>query len=187
MTRQEAKVYIDNHLENNNLRKHCYAVGFVMEALAERLGGNADDWYIAGILHDADFEKTKEAPKEHAKVAVEMLREEGLVSEEILAAILDHNYENLELPEPKTPMGWSLFCCDHLTGFIVAVALVRPERTLAAVTLESLMKKWNQSAFAAGTNRNHISMCEEKLGIPLSEFITISLTAMQTHHTDLGL
>jgi len=187
MTKDEAKVYIDSHLKNVNLRKHCYAAAFVMEALSKKLGGNPDDWYIAGMLHDADFEETKEIPEEHAKRAVEWLRKDGFTNEEIISAILDHNYENLNMPEPKTLMGWSLFCCDHLTGFLVAVALVRPEKNLAAVQLESVMKKWGQLAFAAGTNRKNIAMCESKLNIPLSEFITIALSAMQEHHTELGL
>ena len=84
-------------------------------------------------------------------------------------------------------MEWSLFCADHLTGFIVAVALVRPERNLASVTLESIMKKWGASAFAAGTNRRNIALCEEKLGLQLPEFIQIALSSMQKHHLDLGL
>jgi len=199
MTKEETKQYIDLHLQNVNLRKHCYAVAFVMEALAKRLKGNHNDWYIAGMLHDADFEETKEIPDQHAKRTVEWLTKDGFPHEEILDAILHHNYEHLGLPEPTTPIGWSLFCCDHLTGFLVAVALVRPDppsheasegqakTKLQQVTLESVMKKWGQSAFAAGTNRKHIALCEEKLGIPLPEFITIALTAMQEHHEELGL
>jgi predicted hydrolase (HD superfamily) len=183
----QAKVFTDFHLENNNLRKHCYGAAFVMEALAKKLHGNPDDWYIAGMVHDADFEQTKEIPGEHGKRTVEWLKNEGCKNENILSAILAHNYEHLDGQEPQTPMEWSLFCADHLTGFIVAVALVRPERNLASVTLESIMKKWGASAFAAGTSRKNISFCEEKLGLQLPEFIQIALSAMQEHHIDLGL
>ena len=187
MTRDEAKTFTDSHLENKNLRKHCYGAAFVMEALAKKLYGNPDDWYIAGMVHDADFEQTKEIPKEHGIKTVEWLKKEGFDNEEILSTILAHNYEHLDGQEPQTPMEWSLFCADHLTGFIVAVALVRPERNLTSVTLESIMKKWGASAFAAGTSRKNIALCEEKLGLQLPKFIQIALSAMQEHHTDLGL
>lgn len=187
MDRIQAREFTDSHLENRNLRKHCYGAAFVMEKVAERLNGNRDEWYMTGMLHDADFEQTKEIPHEHAKRTVEWLKKEGFDNKEILSAILAHNYEYLGGKEPSSPMEWSLFCADHLTGFIVAVALVRPEKNLASVTLESIMKKWKAPAFAAGTNRKNIALCEEKLGIPLTEFIQIALTAMQEHHVELGL
>ncbi|MCJ7826281.1 HDIG domain-containing protein, partial [Patescibacteria group bacterium] len=121
MTRDEAKGFTDSHLENKNLQKHCYAAAFVIEALAKRLNGNPDDWYIAGMVHDADFEQTKEIPNEHGIKTVEWLRKEGFDNEEIFSAILAHNYEYLGGKEQNTSMEWSLFCADHLTGFIVAV------------------------------------------------------------------
>lgn len=187
MTRDEAKQFTDSHLSNMNLRKHCYAAAFVMEALAGKLGGNPDDWFVAGMIHDADFELTKEKPSEHGLTTVGWLRDIDETNESILETVRAHNYEHTGTAAPKNPMEWSLLCADHLTGFIVAVALVRPEKTLAAVSIESILKKWNQLAFAAGTNRVQIALCEEKLGIPLNEFISIALSSMQEHHEELGL
>ena len=83
-------------------------------------------------------------------------------------------------------MQWSLYCCDELTGLIVAVALVKGAK-ISSVTVESVMKKWNQKTFAAGANREQIAKCEEYLKIPLRQFIEISLTAMQKIATVLGL
>jgi predicted hydrolase (HD superfamily) len=82
---------------------------------------------------------------------------------------------------------WSLYCCDELTGFIVAVALVRPDKKLASVTVDSVLKKWGEKAFAAGVKREQIEECEDRLGIPLKEFIEICLQAMQGISKDLGL
>jgi predicted hydrolase (HD superfamily) len=84
-------------------------------------------------------------------------------------------------------MEWSLFCCDDLSGFIIACALVRPDKKLETLTLESLQKKWPQKSFAAGAKREHAEMSEVKLGIPLSEFMQIALTALQGTHQELGL
>ena len=187
MTRDEAKVFTDFHLTNPNLRKHCYAAAFVMEALAKKLGGDSDQWFVAGMVHDADFELTKITPEKHGITTVDWLKENGMTDEVILEAVRAHNFEQTNTQAPKNPIEWSLFTCDHLTGFIVAVALVRPEKTLAAVILESILKKWNQMAFAAGTNRAQVALCEEKLGIPLNEYISIALSAMQEHHDELGL
>ncbi|KKQ37478.1 MAG: HDIG domain protein, partial [Candidatus Woesebacteria bacterium GW2011_GWA1_37_7] len=90
-------------------------------------------------------------------------------------------------PEPKTKMQWALYCCDELTGLIVAVALVKPDKKLSSVTVDSVMKKWNSTSFAAGVDRKQIKECEPRLGIPLEEFVGIALSAMQAIHEDLGL
>jgi predicted hydrolase (HD superfamily) len=84
-------------------------------------------------------------------------------------------------------MEWSLYCCDELTGFIVAVALVRPEKKLAPVELKSVLKRFPQKAFAAGVHREQIQMCEEKLGIKLDEFVLIVLTAMKENASEIGM
>ena len=88
---------------------------------------------------------------------------------------------------PKTKMQWALYTCDELTGLIVAVTLVKPEKKLASVTADSVMKKWNSQSFAAGVNRKQIEECESRLGIPLREFIELAVSAMQGIHDELGL
>ena len=84
-------------------------------------------------------------------------------------------------------MQWALYCCDELTGFIVAVTLIRPEKKLLRVATENVLSKWKEKSFAAGVHREQVELCEEKLGIPLNEFVTITLTAMQDNAEDLGL
>lgn len=188
MTREKALKLLHKHMKNQNLRRHCYAVEAVMRALAKRFGEDEDLWGIAGLIHDVDYEKTKEtAKKDHTKVALQWL-EELDAHQDIKAAVAEHAWNYVEgAPEPQSKMAWALYTCDELTGLIAAVALVRPERKLSAVTVESIEKKWKQQSFAGGVDRSQIEMCEEKLGIPLREFIGIALTAMQAIHEDLGL
>ncbi|MBI2268139.1 MAG: HDIG domain-containing protein [Candidatus Blackburnbacteria bacterium] len=187
MIREEALKILHDNMQFVNLRRHCYAVEAVMRALAGRLGGDMAKWGVVGLLHDGDYEKTKDTAGEHTLLMHEWLKNAGETDEEILNAILSHNYSVTGKRAPGSRMEWALYCCDELTGFIVAVALVRPDRKLASVTVESIMKKWDQLAFAAAVDRKQIEMCEEKLGIPLQEFVGIALGAMQGIANDLGL
>ncbi|MGB6882060.1 MAG: phosphohydrolase, partial [Microgenomates group bacterium] len=118
---------------------------------------------------------------------VEWLKQMGETDEEILSAILSHNYAHTGQNPPKNKLEWALYCCDELTGLIVAVALVKPDKKLASVTIDSIMKKWKQRSFAAGVKREQIEECEPRLGIPLKEFVQIALEAMQGISKDLGL
>ena len=187
MRKQEALDLLHENMQNQNLRRHCYAVGAVMKALAKHCGENEEEWEIAGLLHDMDYEKTKDTPKEHTKMALELLKDTD-TSKNIKNAILAHGWGYVEgNPEPSNKMEWSIYCCDELTGLIVACALVRPTKKLADVDVDAVKKKWNQKAFAAGVDREQIAKCEEKLGIPLDEFIGIALTSMQEIHEELGL
>ncbi len=188
MTRKQALELLHKHMQNQNLRRHCYAVEAVMMALAERLNGDKKTWGIVGLLHDSDYEETKEtAKKDHTKKTIKWL-EEADAHIDIRDAIASHAWNYVEgAPQPKTKMQWALFTCDELTGLIVAVALVKPDKRLASVTVESVMKKWKQKSFAAGVDRSQIEMCEERLGIDLKEFVQIALTAMQNIYEDLGL
>ncbi len=203
MNYKDAKNLLHEKMQNTNLRRHCYAVEAVMRALYRKLEASSfdkassfvkttedkseDKWGIAGLLHDADYEMTKNETTKHVTTVVSWLKKMG-VDEEIIQAINSHGWKFVEgCPQPRSKMDWSLYCCDELTGLIVAVALVRPDKKLASVTLESVMHKWKTKAFAAGVNRDQIAMCEEKLNIPLSEFISIALSAMQGISGELGL
>lgn len=187
MNYKDAKKLLHEKMQNQNLRRHCYAVEAVMRALARHLKGDEEEWGIAGLLHDADYEMTKSDTSKHVITVVSWLKERQ-VDEKIIQAINAHGWKFVEgCPQPQTPMDWSLYCCDELTGLIVAVTLVRPDRKLSSVTLESVMHKWKTKAFAAGVNRDQIAMCEEKLNIPLSEFISLALSAMQGISDELGL
>lgn len=187
ITRQQAIDLLHAHTKNQNLRRHMYAVGFAMRALAGKLGGDADVWETLGLLHDADWEETKDTPDLHTKNTLVWLKEMGITEGPIVHALMSHNRKHTELAELDGVMEWALETVDELTGFIVAVTLIRPEKQLATVSVEAVMKKWNQKAFAAAVEREQIAQCEEKLGIPLSEFIAITLKAMQDYHEELGL
>jgi putative nucleotidyltransferase with HDIG domain len=187
MTRKKALVLLHKHMKNPNLQKHCYAVEAVMRALAKYFRESEDGWGIAGLLHDADYEKTKDDPKNHTKKLISWL-EEMDAKVDLKDAVASHAWGYVEgAPKPKTKMEWALYTCDELTGLIVAVALVRPDKRLASVTVDSIMKKWNSSSFAAGVNRKQIEECEPRLGIPLKEFVQIALAAMQSISKNLGL
>lgn len=188
MTREQAIELLNKKLTNENLKRHCYAVEAVMRALAERFNEDPDKWGIAGLIHDVDYEEVKDTAKtDHTIVAGKWL-EELEAHADIRDAVARHAWQYVKgAPEPVTKMDWSLYCCDELTGFIVAVALVKPERKLSAVTVDSIKRKWTQKSFAAGVHREQIEMCENKLGIPLDEFLQIALTSMQQIASELGL
>jgi len=158
-----------------------------MKALAKHLKEDGNKWEIVGILHDGDYEKTKDTPEKHTLLTIDWLKKIGENDPEIISAIYSHNYAHTGNNPPKNNLEWSLYCSDELTGLIVAVTLVRPEKKLEKVTIENILSKWNQKSFAAGVKREQIEMCEEKLGIKLSDFIQIALSAMQGISKDLGL
>jgi len=178
---------LDKQIKNKNIVKHMLAVEACMRALAQKLGAeNEDDWAVAGLVHDLDY-RDDVPPQKHGLLVGGILEKEGIkLSEDILHAVAAHNWSNTGV-EPKSLMDWALFTCDSLTGLIVACALVRPDRKLASVTTESVLKKFPQKKFAGGTRREDIKMCEEKLGIPLEEFVSICLKAMQDISKDMGL
>ncbi len=194
MTRETALKLLHDNMQNMNLRRHCYAVEAVMGALYDRLedgekkGTEKEKWKIAGLLHDADYELTKETARtEHTKKVLEWLRKADAETD-IYDAIAAHAWGYVSFaPQPKTKMQWALYTCDELTGLIVAVALVKPDKKLASVTVDSVMKKWSSQSFAAGVNRKQIEECVSRLGIPLQEFVEIALTALQGIHEELEL
>lgn len=189
MTRDEALSLLHEHMGNINLRRHCYAVEAVMRALAKRFSEDEEVWGIAGLLHDADYEElkgTERVTTDHTKLTIDWLKRLE-ASADISDAIASHAWGYVEdAPKPENRMQWSLYCCDELSGLIVAVALVK-HADISSVTVDSVMRKWNEKSFAAGANREQIEKCEEYLKIPLREFVGIALEAMQSISSDLGL
>ncbi len=184
LSKEDALDILRSNITNENLRKHHYAVAAAMRGLAKKFDADPDRWEIVGLLHDADYEETRDDPDRHAEVIAEQLEELG-VSEDIVRAIRAHKYERLGVT-PQTDMEWSLVTCDDLTGLIVAVALVHPTK-LAGVSVESVMKKFDSKSFASGADRERIKLCEEKLDVPLEEFVDIVLDAMKARSGQLGL
>lgn len=182
LTRDKAIELLNTHIQNENLRRHCLSVGVVMKALAQKLGGDPEAWEILGIIHDSDWEECKDTPEKHTVLTLERISDERFTH-----ALKSHNRHFTKLGELEGPMEWSLECCDELTGFIVASTLVLPSRKIADLTVESILKKFPKKEFAKAVSREQIAQCEEKLGIPLSEFVQIALSAMQSIADQIGL
>jgi len=191
LSRDKALELLKKYIKTENTVKHMLATEAFMRALAERLEPEkADQWAMAGLLHDIDYETIdQETKKGHGQKSVEILKKEGAdLPDPVYKTILAHNYDNLgEDHKPKNKMEWSLFICDSLTGLIVATALVRPSKKIADVKVKSIKKKFKQPSFASGTRREEIALCQPKLDIPLDEFFSIGLKAMQSINDDLGL
>lgn len=189
LSRNQAFEIAKKNLKNKNLLRHCLAVEAAMEALCKHFGQthDIDRWQIVGLLHDADWEETQNEYGQHTKKTIEWLKEAGEEDKVITEAILSHNFEYNGFRQPASTLEWSLYTCDELTGLIVATALVRPDKKLASVTVESVMKKFPIPSFAAGADREKIKICEEKLSIKLPDFIAIVLSSMQRISDDLGL
>jgi putative nucleotidyltransferase with HDIG domain len=183
MNRSEARLLLHEQVSSDWLRKHSLASAAIMEALARRLGGDPDAWWIAGLLHDLDFDQTQD-PARHGLAAAELLRARGL-EEELVGAVLAHNAEGLGL-ERRTTLDFALTCAESVTGLIVATALVMPDKRLASVTGESVVKRMKKKDFARKVSRESIMLCE-RAGLSLEEFAALAVAAMQGVAGELGL
>ncbi len=183
MTRQEALTELKKYVNNKNLLNHMYACEAVMARLAHHFDQDEGEWAMAGLMHDIDYDQTKDSPDVHSLRGAEILTELGF-SPEVTNAVKVHN-ERHGLPRLSL-MDKALYATDPLTGLIVAGALIRPEKKLAAVKVDSLLKRFNEKSFARGANREQIAACSE-LGLSLEQFITLGLEAMQGIANDLGL
>ena len=184
MTRDEAYALLCEHVQAENLRKHCLATEANLRALARRLGEDEELWGIVGLIHDLDFERTADAPAEHTLVTCQLLADKGL-PEEALLGIREHNAEALGIPR-TSKLGIALACGETITGLIVATALVYPDKKLASVKASSVRKRMKKKDFARAVSREIICECE-RLGLPLDEFIALCLEAMAGIAADLGL
>lgn len=183
MTRDEALKILKENIKNENLIKHCLASEAVMRAIAKQMGmeSQADEFAMAGLLHDVDFEKVPH--NKHGKEASKILSGK-IFNQRILHAIESHN--PMTGVKSEGFLDHALICGETITGLIVATALVMPDKKIASVTVESLKKKFNSKSFAANVPRDSIRQCE-KIGIKLDKFLEISLEAMQSTHEQLGL
>lgn len=184
ITREEALALLEEQLHNPNLIKHSLATEAVMGVLAERLGGEREEWMLAGLLHDLDAEATAEDLSAHTHQAAKLLREKG-VAESIVRAIGMHN-EAAQGKKRSETFHHALAAGETITGLIIATALVYPDRRLASVKAKSVRKRMKEKAFAAGVDREIVLECE-RIGIPLDEFIGLCLGAMQGIAEQLGL
>jgi putative nucleotidyltransferase with HDIG domain len=184
MKREEALNLLKENIKNQNLIKHSLAVESAMRDLAEYFGEDIEKWGICGLLHDVDYEKTKNDPNLHSKLGSEMLKKLGF-EKEICDAVLTHNEIHGILPETK--MAKALYCVDPLTGLIVAATLVLPSKKINELKVENVLNRFKEKSFAKGANREIIKKCEDFLGLSLEKFVEIVLKAMQKISKDLGL
>lgn len=183
MNREEALAFLGEHLKNENLINHSLAVEAIMRGLAEFLQEDADKYGLAGLLHDIDYDVTYENPQRHSLLGAQILEEKG-IDPEIVYAVKAHN--EMHGLERKSLLDKTLWAADPVSGFITAAALVRPDKSLAEVQLKSLKKRFKETAFARGANREQMQSCTE-LGLDLEQFLTIALQSMQKIAGQLGL
>jgi len=181
MEREEAYELAKAKISNQNLFKHVLAVEAVMKGLANHLKEDQHRWGLAGLLHDLDYEETKNDPDYHTLITATILSEYQL-DPEIIEAIKCHNDK---APRAKN-IGKAIYAADPVTGLIVAAALMHPEKKLKALNVDFILRRFGEKRFAAGANREQIKTCED-LGLSLTEFLTISLQAMQGIDKELGL
>jgi len=184
MTRDEAWDHLRKYVKNEKMLYHSLSSEAVMRAIAQRLGRDEERWGLAGLLHDVDVEVTGADPAVHALKAEELLNEFKL-DPEILDAIRMHNEEATGM-DRSTEFQHALAAGETITGLIYATALVYPDRKIASVKPKSITKRMKQKAFAASVSRENIMECE-KIGIPLPEFVEISLNAMKEIGDQIGL
>ena len=175
-------------VKTESLRKHCYAVADSMKHFAQLRGADADLWEAIGLLHDMDYERhpnLEQSPTEgHPFVGVAWLRENGW-SEEVCRAILSHaDYANVSR---DTLLEKTLYAVDELSSFIVAVALVRPTKSIHDVDVRAVKKKMKDKAFARAVNREDIARGAEELEMPLDDVIAQVIAALKTDAERLGL
>jgi putative nucleotidyltransferase with HDIG domain len=163
---------------------HSLSSEAVLRALARRLGRDEEKWALAGLLHDIDVELTNADPKVHSQKARELLADFAL-DEDVLDAISMHN-EIATGKARETEFQHALAAGETVTGLIYATALVYPDKKIAPVKPKSIVKRMKQKAFAASVSRDIIMECE-MIGIPLPEFVEISLDAMKEIGEEIGL
>ena len=180
MLAERALTILHEWVQSESLRRHCYAVADSMRHFAQARGADPDLWEAVGLLHDMDYERhpnQEQNPTEgHPFVGVASLREQGW-SEEICRAILSHaDYSGVPR---ETPLERTLYAVDELSGFVMAVARVRPSKSIHDVDVASVKKKMKDKAFARAVNRDDIVRGAEELGMPLDEVIAEVIAALQ--------
>jgi len=183
MNREEALKLVKEKIKNQNLIKHSLAVEACMIGLAKYFHEDEEKWALAGLLHDIDYEETKNDPNLHSLKGAEFLEKLGL-EKEIVEAVKTHNEAHGILPENK--MAKALYCVDPLTGLIVAATLVLPSKKLKDLTVQNVLNRFKEKSFARGAKREIILKCSE-INLDLEKFVEICLKSMQEISGELDL
>ncbi len=182
-TREQALALLYEWVQNPNLRKHCYAVEAAMRHHARLRGADEERWGLTGLIHDFDWERHPDAER-HPVEGVKVLRAAGW-PEDICRAVLGHaSYTGV----PRdTDMARVLYAVDELSGFLVACALIMPNRSLVEVEVPGVRKKMKRADFARNVSREDIVRGAAELGVDLDQHIATTLEALRAAHAELGL
>ena len=183
MNHEEGYTIVSEYVENENLIRHMLSVEAAMSFYADKYSEDVDLWGLAGLLHDFDWE-IHPTLEQHPQDGAPILRERG-VPEPVIRAIQSHA-DHTGVPR-QSLMEKALYACDEITGLIVAVALVRPSRSLYDLKVKSVKKKWKDRAFAAGANRDEIKQAVEEFDVPLWDHTGNVILAMRGIAPQLNL
>ncbi len=183
MTRDQALELLRSYLTAPHLVRHSLAVEAAVRGYAPRYGGDPEHWGLAGLLHDFDYEIHPTAD-EHPAAGRPILEANG-VPEDVIYAIQSHA-DYLNLPRSH-PLDKVLYAVDELCGFVMAVAMVKPSRSLDEVDVRSVKKKLKDKAFARSVSREDIARGAEELGVPLDEHIANVIEYLKPVAPELGL
>jgi putative nucleotidyltransferase with HDIG domain len=184
----KARAILYEWVQTDALRKHCEAVAACMRSMARRDGADEDLWEAVALLHDMDYERHPNLERSdtgHPFVGVAFLRKQGW-GEEVCRAILAHAFEYSGV-DPESPLEKTLVAVDELSGFVTAVALVRPDKSVHSVEVSSVRKKMKDKAFAARVSREGIIEGAELLGVPFEELIGHVIQALREDAERLGI
>jgi putative nucleotidyltransferase with HDIG domain len=181
MEREAALALVREKAEKETTVRHLISVEGVMRRLARRLGEDEEAWALTGLFHDLDQDQTHDDEERHARLAAEWLRGAG-VDDRVVNGVLAHAHERYRTDR----MSQAIVHADAVAGLLVAAALVRPERA-TGMKVSSVKKKLKDKAFAPGVNREEITEVEERLEIPLDEFIAVSIEGLQEVASEIEL
>lgn len=181
ISRDDALALITQHLQAENLVKHCLSVEACMRELAATLDEDVEKWGLAGLLHDLDYQYTLEDMENHTLKTVEMIEPYNL-DPDILNAIKAHNFK----APLDSKMNLALYTSDPTSGFIIACALMHPSKKLENVNLKRMKKRFKEKSFAKGASREQMRECV-KMDMELEDFLMTCLTGMQKISGQLGL
>ena len=182
LSRSEAVSLVRQHVSNENLVKHMISVGAIMKGLAMHFNEDARLWESVGVLHDIDYEQVGQDWDKHGAVSADMVK--NLLPEEGLHAIRAHNDRTGY--SPKSRLDVSLYSADALSGLVVAMGLMMPDKKLANVKVSSLVKRMKDKSFARGVSRENINRCIE-VGLQIENFLQIGLISMQAVASEIGM
>jgi len=190
ITKEQAEKMLDEYVKDPITKLHMIESEAIMKTLAKRFGEDEEAWGIVGLLHDIDWDLTKNEVSKHCIETQKILKQAG-ASDFLVKTIISHGYGMDQIPALKdnrrsTKIEYCLTAAENLTGLIVASALVQPDKKLTSVSPESLKKKFKSKSFAAKCSRELILECE-KAGISLNEFLEIGLNTLQKISDKVGL